>query len=81
MHAVEFEADVKNLSVKIPLEFRELDSRHIKFIALYASPKSENSDGALHNIREKAIAFGKKHQTFPLNWSHRKISREKMNER
>lgn len=81
MHAVEFEADVKNLLVKIPLKFRELDSRHIKFIALYASPKSENPDKAFHTIREKAIAFGKNHQTFPLNWSLHKISREEMNER
>jgi hypothetical protein len=32
-------------------------------------------------IREQAIAFGKEHRTFPLNWNRSKISREKMNER
>jgi hypothetical protein len=81
MYAIEFEADVKNLSVKIPMEFKELDSRHIKLIALYSPSKEESAGETFQTMRKRALAFGKERRTFPLNWNCRKISREKMNER
>jgi ribosomal protein L23 len=33
------------------------------------------------DLRRKAIAFARQHRTFPLDWSHNKLSREELNER
>lgn len=35
MRAVEFDADVKNLSVEIPPNFSELESKRVRVIALF----------------------------------------------
>lgn len=32
-------------------------------------------------LRRKAIAFARNHRTFPLDWSHHKLTREELNER
>jgi len=32
-------------------------------------------------LRRKAIAFARHHRTFPLDWSHNKLTREELNER
>jgi len=34
MYAIEFEADVQNGMIKIPSQYKELNSKHIKVIAL-----------------------------------------------
>ena len=34
MYAIEFEADVKNHTIKIPKEYRELESKHIKIFII-----------------------------------------------
>ena len=34
MYAIEFEADVQDGMIKIPRQYKELDSKHIKVIAL-----------------------------------------------
>ncbi|MEI6336331.1 MAG: hypothetical protein WCS87_17365 [Methylococcaceae bacterium] len=34
MYAIEFEADVQNGLIKIPSQYKELDSKHLKIIAL-----------------------------------------------
>lgn len=50
MYAIEFEADVQDGIIKIPSQFKELNSRHVKVIALLdiLDPvKSENEDKVL----------------------------------
>jgi hypothetical protein len=32
-------------------------------------------------LRQKAIEFALNHKTFPLDWSHNKLTREELNER
>lgn len=34
MYAIEFEADVQNGMIKIPSQYKELNSKHVKIIAL-----------------------------------------------
>lgn len=36
---------------------------------------------AAEQLRQKAIDFALNHRTFPLDWSHNKLSREELNER
>lgn len=35
---------------------------------------------AADHLRRKAIAFARNHRTFPLDWSHNKLTREELNE-
>lgn len=40
-----------------------------------------NEVSAADQLRQKAIAFARNHRTFPLDWSHNKLTREELNER
>lgn len=42
MYAVEFEADVKNGMIKIPARYKELNSKHIKVLALIDDSEAKN---------------------------------------
>jgi hypothetical protein len=51
MYAIEFEADVHNHSIKIPDEYHELESKHIKvFIVDVSIPKKQLPDGFLNPV-------------------------------
>lgn len=51
MYAIEFEADVHNLTIQIPDEYKELESKHIKvFIVDVSIPKKQLPDGFYNPI-------------------------------
>lgn len=41
----------------------------------------QNVVSGTDELRRKAIAFARNHSTFPLDWSHNKLTREELNER
>ncbi|MFI3186263.1 MAG: hypothetical protein QX198_09825 [Methylococcaceae bacterium] len=42
MYAIEFEADVHNGMIKIPSQYKELNSKHVKIIALFDDSETFN---------------------------------------
>ena len=57
MYAIEFEADVQNGMIKIPNEYKNLDSKHLKIIALLddtlnIKPAEENTEFTDEYINE-----------------------------
>lgn len=54
MQAIEFETDVKNRSIKIPHKFSILESKHVRFVALFDSgthvPNSKKKPSFVDNL-------------------------------
>ena len=57
MYAIEFEADVKNYSIKIPKEYEELESKHIKiFVVEVQNQTTTLPKGFLEPIQVQSYA-------------------------
>jgi len=42
MYAIEFEADVHNNTIQVPIEYKELEAKHIKVFVVEVSNRQKN---------------------------------------
>ena len=76
MQAVEFEADVINGVIQLPIRFQKEKPMHLKIIALF-----RETDEIVNDRVNDALKFIDKVGLFSLNWGENKMTREQMNER
>ena len=77
MYAVEFESDVTNGVVHLPVELQKMRPHHLRFIALLPEENEVMSNKQL----KKALDFADQFDAFHLGWGEGKMTREQMNER
>ena len=76
MQAIEFEADVRNGVIQIPVRLQKEKATHLKIIALFC-----DSEETVSKHINDALIFIDKVGSFSLNWENNKMTREQMNER